>query len=106
LNASSIVRRAAPALVPSVHRIIAESLTNVRRHAHAVGSVDISLSRYGKCLVLTVRDNGVGRSPSGHDTFGIVGMRERAVSLGSSLSAGPAPGGGWVVHAELPVEQP
>ena len=49
---------------------------------------------------------GVAAAPPGPGTFGIVGMRERATALGGSLSAGPAPGGGWTVRAELPVEAP
>ncbi|MFN7148689.1 MAG: sensor histidine kinase [Microthrixaceae bacterium] len=100
------VRSLEPALAPSVHRIIAESLTNVRRHAQGVSSVDIALHRRGDRLVLKVHDDGAPPTPTGHDTYGIVGMRERAVSLGGSLTAGPAPGGGWVVHAELPLDDP
>ena len=103
---SSDVRTLEPALAPSVHRIIAESLTNVRRHAQGVSSVDIALHRRGDRLEVTVHDDGVPTTPTGHDTYGIVGMRERAESLGGSLTAGPAPGGGWVVHAELPLEAP
>jgi signal transduction histidine kinase len=34
---------------------------------------------------------------------GLTGMRERVVLLGGSLSAGPAPGGGFVVSAVLPL---
>ena len=34
---------------------------------------------------------------------GLIGMRERVALLGGSLSAGPAPGGGFVVSAVLPV---
>jgi len=36
---------------------------------------------------------------------GLAGMRERVALLGGSLSAGPAPGGGFVVSAVLPVGQ-
>jgi len=32
-------------------------------------------------------------------------MRERATLVGGRLEAGPMPGGGWRVHAELPREQ-
>ena len=35
--------------------------------------------------------------------MGIVGMRERARSLGGTLEAGPGPGGGFRVQAVLPV---
>jgi signal transduction histidine kinase len=43
----------------------------------------------------TVRGDGSGQ--------GIPGMRERAAALGGSLEAGPVPGGGFRVHATLPV---
>lgn len=100
----SDVPDAAPTLAPAVQRILAESLTNVRRHAHEVTSIDVVVVRHVDRLVLTVRDDGQAAGPIGNDTFGIVGMSERASSLGGSLSAGPAPGGGWIVRAELPVE--
>ena len=35
---------------------------------------------------------------------GITGMRERATALGGTFSAGPRPGGGFRVHATLPLE--
>jgi signal transduction histidine kinase len=100
------LRDTTPALVPSVHRIIAESLTNVRRHARDVTGVDVAVLGRPDRLVVTVRNDGTTAAPAGPGTFGIVGMCERATSLGGSLLAGPAPGGGWVVHAELPMEWP
>jgi signal transduction histidine kinase len=35
--------------------------------------------------------------------MGLIGMRERAVAAGGSLTAGPGEGGGFSVRAELPV---
>ena len=98
------VRTAAPTLAASAHRIIAESLTNVRRHGHDVGRVDVSVIGRPDGVAVIVHDDGRVRGASGQDGFGIVGMYERAASLGGSLSAGPAPDGGWVVHAELPID--
>jgi signal transduction histidine kinase len=90
----------------AVYTITREALTNVVRHAQAsVASVEVE-HRDGR-LELAVRDDGAGRGPeaggrvtTGH---GIIGMRERAEALGGTLTAGPSPGGGFVVTASLPV---
>jgi signal transduction histidine kinase len=34
---------------------------------------------------------------------GIAGMRERAIALGGTFTAGTGPGGGWRVAATLPI---
>ena len=94
-------------LAPSVHRILAESLTNVRRHAREVtvvdATVDIEGDGAGTSVVVRVHDDGLGSVAPLHDTYGLVGMRERAEALGGTLYAGPAPSGGWLVHATFPV---
>jgi signal transduction histidine kinase len=51
---------------------------------------------------------GVPSGPArvGHGTgHGLAGMREWVALLGGSLSAGPAPGGGFVVSAVLPLSE-
>ena len=94
----------------SVYRIVQESLTNVRRHAGDVTRVDVRLHQLDHVLEVEVTDDGRGAAHdrSGHDDqgFGIAGMHERAHALGGSVSAGPRRGGGWRVHAELPVSVP
>ncbi|WP_248958296.1 sensor histidine kinase [Sphaerisporangium perillae] len=47
-------------------------------------------------------DAGEGPSGTGH---GLVGMRERALSVGGTFSVGPCPGRGFRVHAVLPAPQ-
>ncbi len=98
-----LVRDDARPLATAVVRIVAESLTNVRRHARGVGRVDVMVRRQGGHLQVTVRDDGEPVGAGTHDAFGIVGMRERAESLGGSLTAGPSDGAGWTVRAELPL---
>lgn len=106
-SVEAAARRVPPELTSSVHRIVAESLTNVRRHARGVTTVDVSVRVEDGDLVVDVHDDGAPSvHPSGSsrpDTFGLVGMRERTESLGGRFFAGAAPGGGWLVSARLPV---
>lgn len=100
-------RVAVPAvLMPSVHRIITEALTNVRRHARGVRRIDLGVQVRDRRVVVTVHDDGSDAVAPSHDTYGIVGMRERAAAIGGSLVAGPDPTGGWNVRAELPLAVP
>jgi signal transduction histidine kinase len=85
-------------------RIVQEAVTNVARHA-GQSSAMIRVA-YGKHdLTVQVDDNGRGATPgtiSGGGS-GIAGMRERTAALGGQLDAGPRPGGGFRVRAQLPV---
>jgi signal transduction histidine kinase len=100
--------RPLPAAVDlTAYRIVQESLTNVVRHAHA--SVARVAVRYEPdAVVVEVADDGRGtaavngRNGAGAG-YGLVGMRERAVAVGGTLDAGPAPGGGFRVAARLPI---
>ncbi len=86
-------------------RLIQEALTNVRRHAGAVGEVAVKLHVTADNVAIAVTDDGRGAgSLPGPDGFGIVGMRERVAAVGGSVTAGPRPGGGWQVRASLPVD--
>ena len=91
----------------AVYRIAQEALTNAVRHAHHATHIAIDVCRVGEVVRLRVTDDGVtpagSAAPSG---LGLTGMAERAQLLGGSLSAGPGPGGGWVVEAVLPVQVP
>jgi signal transduction histidine kinase len=112
-----------PGVELAAYRIVQEALTNARRHAPGA-AVDVEL-RYGAdTLRLRVRDNGPGpvdgavagfaarqddpgngvTSPPRDGGHGLLGMRERAFSVGGALYAGAAPGGGFLVEAVLPAE--
>jgi signal transduction histidine kinase len=125
-----IVSGAVAAFDPGVelvaYRIVQEALTNARRHAPGA-AVDVELQYEHDALRLRIRDNGPGpgtalaagradvgapwilgdsssnsrASGSGH---GLLGMRERAATVGGRVRAGAAPGGGFVVEAALPVK--
>lgn len=95
-------RRHAGPLVGAAHRIVAESLTNVRKHGRDVTAVTVRIEATSTTMLVTVHDDGVEAVSPGPDAYGLVGMRERAEALGGTLYAGPAPSGGWLVRAELP----
>ncbi|WP_127818825.1 sensor histidine kinase [Microbacterium sp. CPCC 204701] len=85
----------------AVFRIAQEAVTNARRHARHATLVDVTVRLDPDRVRLDVRDDGE-TTASARPGFGITGMLERATMLGGSCTAGPAPGGGWLVAAELP----
>jgi len=92
-----------PAVEVSVFRIVQEALTNVARHSEAT-SVEIQCEE-SDGLRLSIRDNGVGipkRCFADYRSMGLLGMKERARSVGGSLMVRNAPSGGAIVELHLP----
>ena len=91
-----------------VYRVIQEALHNCEKHAAAT-LVTVRVACAQHVLTAEVRDNGRGfktgaargREATGH--FGLLGMRERALSLGGALSIDSAPGQGTSVRLTLPL---
>ena len=86
-------------------RILQEALTNVMRHAQA-HTVELTLALEGSELCLTVSDDGQGFVPAtGRPTsFGVVGMRERVLIMGGSLSLESEPGEGTTLSVRVPLD--
>jgi len=85
----------------TLYRAAQEALTNVRRHARA-SKLDIELAfASGSGIRLRVEDDGVG-SDLLNQGFGLVGLRERAESVGGTMSVRSALGGGFTLEIELP----
>ncbi|POX36038.1 two-component sensor histidine kinase, partial [Streptomyces sp. Ru73] len=89
-------------------RTVQEALTNVRKHAPGARvRVRVAPRQEREAgLLVEVRN---GPPDAGADTpqlpgggHGLVGLRERAQSLGGTLEARPTPDGGFVVRAEFP----
>ncbi|MFF2507524.1 sensor histidine kinase [Streptomyces sp. NPDC058067] len=103
-----------PAADLAAYRIIQEALTNVRKHA-GVDKARLDLSYRPGGLTITVEDDGRAKAASpepGHDHrdghghghgHGLIGMHERAVTVGGRVQAGARAGGGFSVTAELPL---
>lgn len=84
-------------------RVAQEAVTNVERHARAT-HISITWRSDGTSATLEVSDDGVG-FPTGSagrlDSYGILGMRERAASIGATLTVDSEPGRGTRVRCAL-----
>ncbi|RAG82115.1 two-component sensor histidine kinase [Streptacidiphilus pinicola] len=106
----------APVPIPAAvdltaYRVVQESLTNVRKHAGA-SAASVRLEYRPGVLHIEVDDDGPGPKPpakggasasGGTSGFGLIGMRERAASVGGTFAAGPRPDGGFRVTLDLPL---
>ena len=105
---------------PVLDRVLAEALTNIRRHAGAGVPIMVRVfttasarsgsttsarpgDRSGHDIVLTVGNGpGSGGIGSGSGT-GLRGLRARVDHLGGDLFAGPSREGGWVLETRIPL---
>jgi two-component system sensor histidine kinase UhpB len=80
----------------TIYRIIQEALTNVFKHAGAT-RVDITVeptvprrtgTRPGEteAISVSIRDNGSGLPTEHKQGFGMIGMRERVLALGGTMT--------------------
>ncbi|GAA3859831.1 hypothetical protein GCM10022243_27120 [Saccharothrix violaceirubra] len=95
-----------PSLGRSVLRLVQESLTNTRKHAESVSTVEVSVTLVDDVVHVVVLDDGRAQRSApvgGSGGYGLVGMRERVALLGGTFHAGPRPAGGWEVRAALPL---
>jgi signal transduction histidine kinase len=100
----------------AAYRVVQESLTNALRYAGGTPT-SVALCYLDDGLDLVVENDApaagrrgpaagaAGERPLAGGTRGLQGLAERAELLGGSLRAGPRPGGGFRVHAWLPVKQ-
>lgn len=83
-------------------RIAQEALVNVERHAQATRA-SVTWRCDGKQAVLEVTDNGRGFSAEAGrvDSYGVLGMRERASSIGATFELNSSPDEGTTVRCSL-----
>jgi signal transduction histidine kinase len=106
LSAPPALDQVPPSAGLCAYRVVQEALSNAARHV-AGAPVAVSVGCDADTMTLQVTNGpGIPAVPraNGHGPgHGLTGMRERVELLGGSLSAGPAPGGGFVVSAVLPL---
>lgn len=97
-----------PAVQEEIYQIGREALVNALRHSEAT-SIEAEVEYSPRRLRVTVRDNGCGIDPQvvrwGRDAhWGLLGMRERAESIGAQLRIWSRPRAGTEVEISVPVE--
>ncbi|MFI5642139.1 sensor histidine kinase [Streptomyces goshikiensis] len=96
-------RRPLPADIDlAAFRIVQESVTNAVRHSGADSCLVLVDYRADE-LAVEVSDRGKGGGTGTDSGYGLIGMRERAALLHGDFTAGPRPGGGFLVAARLPL---
>jgi PAS domain S-box-containing protein len=103
------VRAPEGGLAIAVFRLFQEMLSNVARHAQARHlAIAIHVDEPPQpVLYLEVRDDGVGAAPealAAPQSFGVIGMRERAGHFGGTLQIDSAPGQGTRVRLRMPLQ--
>jgi signal transduction histidine kinase len=93
----------------ALYRLAQEALTNAVRHARA-NEVRIHFHHAAATISCHIRDDGVGFDPKLTETstaergFGLIGVRERAASLGGTLQINSAAGAGTELIVSIPLE--
>ena len=97
-------------LETTFYRIVQEAFTNIIRHAQAQ-NVSVYIERLHESVVLLVADDGVGfdaatflSNPRG-ESFGLLGMQERAKLIGGTIDIHSQPGRGTRLSVEIPLKR-
>lgn len=107
LKLSGMPDQASLPLKITVFRLVQEALSNAYRHAGGLGQ-RVSASNHGAHLRIEISDEGPGfsqqESGAWEEHLGLVGMRERVMSLGGTFQLESAAGQGTHIVAELPYQ--
>jgi signal transduction histidine kinase len=87
----------------AAYYVVAESLTNVARYAHA-SSAEVAVRRDGDVVVVLVSDDGVGGADPGQGS-GLRGLADRVGVLEGTLAVESPRGKGTSVRAEIPLSE-
>jgi signal transduction histidine kinase len=92
----------------AIYRVVQESLTNVARHARATWA-SVVVGCHGASVVVAVEDDGQGfdrKALTAHgmrgEQLGLLGMQERAASIGGELTVDSDLGCGTLVRLQVP----
>jgi PAS domain S-box-containing protein len=97
----ALAERPVPAVESAIYFTIAESLTNVAKHAEATAATVRVHQRNGG-VRLEVRDDGCGGAVAGGGS-GLQGLADRVAAMGGRLAVESPPGAGTVLRADVPL---
>lgn len=104
LHVSGDLSRVGPSVDAALYRIAQETLANAARHAPAART-ELTVEVAGDAVRLLAQTSGpvTRETEPERPRYGLVGMRERAATLGGELEAGRT-SDGWRVDCRLPLE--
>ena len=91
-----------PSVEAAAYYVVAESITNVAKYAHASGAT-VSIARANGAATVTVTDDGVGGADPAVGS-GLRGLAARVEALNGRLDIHSPPGGGTRITAEIPLD--
>jgi signal transduction histidine kinase len=97
---AQISRRPAPVVESAAYFVVAESLTNVAKHAPGA-SAKVTLKLDGEVLHVTVADDGPGGAAAGEGS-GLDGLRRRVAALDGEMRIVSPAHGGTRIEVRLP----
>ncbi|MCX6170175.1 MAG: PAS domain S-box protein [Ignavibacteriales bacterium] len=91
----------------ALYRIIQEALTNAMRHSNA-SEIKIKFSLLEEAIQISIEDNGIGfnnKREKMKNTFGLLGMKERALYIGGALTIENGVHSGTVIKVKVPMNE-
>jgi signal transduction histidine kinase len=85
----------------AAYYVVAESLTNTTKHAHA-SAVYVAVEQRDGILRLSIRDDGIGGADPSQGS-GLTGLRDRVETLGGAIDVSSRSGEGTLIVVELPL---
>src|SRR6185437_899744 len=87
-----------------VVRIVQEAIQNVKKHA-AAERLRVQLEYGAQGVMVEISDNGKGGASEQQGRYGLLGMHERAATIGGRLEIESVAGSGTTVRLRVPVRK-
>ena len=92
-------------MATAIYRIVQEGMNNIRMHSKA-SYVTLVITNSSSAFSLNLKDNGIGISQEkvgSHESFGIIGMKERIAGINGRIKMNGVPGKGTTIDIKVPL---